>query len=85
MDGVAVQEITASFSEQIQQCMAKHKLEKEELVRRFGNARDKWIGDNLEEWLAMPRQDETGASNVTRKAETFYPRKFGSFFSSENE
>ena len=53
MDGVAVQEITASFSEQIQQCMAKHKLEKEELVRRFGNARDKWIGDNLEEWLAM--------------------------------
>ena len=37
------------------------------------------------EWLALPRQFETEEITVARPPETMYPRKFGAFFSKEDE
>ncbi len=40
---------------------------------------------SVDEWLALPRQNETLSTSDMRISNVFYPRKFGTFFSSEDK
>ena len=51
--GVSVEILCADYKVEIQKIIDKDKLDIEELKNLFGEARDRWIADSLEEWIEM--------------------------------
>jgi len=51
--GVSVKRICSDYNAEIQKIIEKENLDIEVLKKLFGEARDQWIDDSLEEWVAM--------------------------------
>ena len=51
--GVSVEILCADYKVEIQKIIEKEKLDVEVLKKLFGEARDQWIADSLEEWVVM--------------------------------
>ena len=51
--GVSVEILCADYKVELQKIIDKDKLDIEELKNLFGEARDRWIADSLEEWIEM--------------------------------
>ncbi|OGV64488.1 MAG: hypothetical protein A3K18_34080 [Lentisphaerae bacterium RIFOXYA12_64_32] len=49
------------------QAMARHGLPREELLARFGETRDRWMADNLQDWLGRHRFYPGVIEKVTRR------------------
>ena len=51
--GVSVKRLCSDYKAEIQELIDQEKLDIEVLKKLFGEARDRWIADSLEEWIEM--------------------------------
>ena len=52
LEGIKTEDILKSWELILQDCMSEWKLDRGELVQLFGDTRDEWMSENLDDWLS---------------------------------